>query len=823
MSDKASTKIINDDQVAENNKALRDLLSLATQSLPLNEILGNCLDVLLSLRWLSLLPKAGIFLTRKGIDGVDYLHLVAERNIGDEIKTLCSKIKFGQCLCGKAAQTKITIHASCLDKNHELTFDGMPPHGHYNVPILLKGRVLGVIVFYLPHGTKRKDEDVDFLERIADTLSLIITVRETEKELNEKVREMTFQSQAVDEHLMVSTTDVTGIITGINDKFCDFTGYSREELLGQNHRIIKSDHHSKEFYKDMWNTILSGQTWHGNICNEKKDGSIYWVKSSIVPFLDAQGKPYKYVASRTDITNLRAREERLHRSHVFAKMGMWGWDIKTGELTWPELTGPLCGFEEDTTICTNIEFLALIHDEDRSMVIKLINKCIIGGTAYTAEHRMVWPDGSIHWVQSSGNVTRDAAGKPLHMLGMIQDIDQRKSAELALRETEKQMVLAKEEAEKANQAKSEFLSSMSHELRTPMNSIIGFGQILESNSKEPLTDTQNKCVQHIMKSGEHLLELINQVLDLSQIEAGHMKLSIENVDITKMIEDCLSSITPTADKHNISLHISPFPETFVKADIIRLKQVMLNLLSNAVKYNREGGSVSLKISQNDDRICILINDTGIGIPEDRQSEIFQPFNRLGAENLKVEGTGIGLNISRKIINLMEGNIGFESILGEGSSFWIDLPKTNNLPSMNKNVTQEEKSNLIDMNTSGRILYIEDNPANLKLMEMIIKKMSGLSLLSAHNGELGVDLAASEQLDLIILDINLPGMNGFAVMEHLKGNEKTRHIPVIALSANVMPADIERGRQIGFAHYLTKPLDIDKVMRVIGELIKEKSS
>ena len=701
MVNKASVEIINDDHVAENNKALRDLLILGTQSLPLEEILGRCLGVLLSLRWLSLLPKAGILLTRKDIDGVPSLHFVAEQNMSSEIKALCSKVEFNQCLCGKAAQTKKTIHASCIDKDHELRFDGMAPHGHYNVPILLEGRVLGVMVFYLPHGRKRKDEEVYFLERVADTLSLIIAVRETEKELNEKVRELTFQSQAVDQHLMVSATDIKGTITEVNDIFCKFTGYSREELLGENHRIIKSSHHSKGFYKDLWNIISNGQTWHGVICNEKKDGSIYWGKSSIIPFLDTLGKPYKYVAIYTDITSIRAREERVNYSHVFAKMGAWDWNIKTGEMTWSDRTGLLIGLKEDTTGCTNVEFMDQIHDEDRRMVTDLVKKCIADGTDYTAEYRVVWPDGSIHWLQSGGNVIRDASDNPMHMLGMVQNIDVRKRAELTMREAERQMALAKEGAEKANHAKSEFLSSMSHELRTPLNSIIGFGQILESNEIEPLSKTQSKCVQYIMKSGKHLLELINQVLDLSRIEAGYMKLSIENVNVRKVIEDCLVFITPSADERNISLHISTFPETFVKADSVRLKQVILNLLSNAVKYNREGGSISLDVSQNDDKISISISYTGIGIPEDRQSETFQPFNRLGAENSEVEGTGIGLNICHKIIDSMQGNIGFDSVSGEGSTFWIELPKTNSQPSMDKDTSQEEKHPIINKLTEGK--------------------------------------------------------------------------------------------------------------------------
>lgn len=378
---------------------------------------------------------------------------------------------------------------------------------------------------------------------------------------------------------------------------------------------------------------------------------------------------------------------------------------------------------------------------------------------------------------------------------------------------------AMESADKANLAKSEFLSSMSHELRTPMNAILGFAQMLEYNPKEPLTDAQKGSVDHIMKGGQHLLELINEILDLAKIEAGKVDLSIEDISPTDILDECLSLVSVMAGKRNIDISVpdagSGIPK--VRADHTRLTQVLLNLMSNAVKYNRENGTISIAMEEvADNKLRIAVSDSGAGIPQDKQDQLFQPFSRLGAENSEIEGTGIGLVVCKNLIELMDGAVGMESEVGRGSTFWIELPLANADQAEAVEATGLPISQIKDLlpTTSGTLLYVEDNPANLRLMELIVSRVEGLSMISTHTGELGVELARVEKPDIIILDINLPGMNGIETLKKLRSYEEIGNVPVLAMSAAATERDIQKGMEAGFLRYLTKPVRVLEVVDAI---------
>lgn len=385
-----------------------------------------------------------------------------------------------------------------------------------------------------------------------------------------------------------------------------------------------------------------------------------------------------------------------------------------------------------------------------------------------------------------------------------------------------EMRLAKREAEKANLAKSDFLSSMSHELRTPLNAIIGFGQMLEYNPKEPLTKSQKESVDLILKGGSHLLQLINDVLELAKIEAGKMELFIEDVPLSGIAKEALPLVSDMADRRNIRISMpdSTSYATTVRADFTRLKQVLLNLMSNAIKYNRDGGSVVVTFEQSEANMQrISVTDTGPGIPWDRQGELFTAFNRLDAANTEIEGTGIGLVICKDLVNLMGGSIGFESEVGKGSTFWFEVPlatAASEESSISDGAVDEAQAQLPDI--YGTILYVEDNPSNLKLMETIVSRIKGLSILSAHTAELGIEVALSKQPDLIILDINLPGMSGIDALRKLKDFDETKDIPVIALSAAATKADIDKGIKAGFRQYLTKPIQVLEITEAIKSYV-----
>lgn len=899
--------------------------------------------------------------------------------------------------------------------------------------------------------------------------------REQAESIRATLYERERHQQALDAHAIVSAADVVGNITYVNDKFCEISGYSRNELIGKNHRIVKSTEHPPEFYVDMWRTVSRGNIWNGEVCNRRKDGSLYWVESSIVPFLDGAGRPYQYVSIRTDITHikqaelrlrlleraidasascisivdagdpeqpliyvnpafervtgyrreevlgrnprflqgletlqpgldevrailregrvgealvrnyrkdgtpywndlriapvydeqgrlthfigisddvterrrigdaLRDSEERLRRSQLYAKIGTWDWNIQTGELICSEHINTLFGFPNNQLENSYKQFFDNVHPDDRRLVSDAIDACLQQGVEFNIEFRCVWPDGSVRWLSERGDVVRGEDGRARNLLGVVQDITTRKLAEIKNREQQERLVIfkhiienvvdgvitidpsgmvrsfnpaaeklfgysaaevinrnisllmpepyrsehdgylarhmagepagiigkqvelpglhkdgstfpmelavtamdidqnkhfvgilrdirvrkqyeqeiitARDEAERANSAKSEFLSSMSHELRTPMNAILGFGQLLEID--EHITEEQADYVSEILKAGRHLLELINEVLDLSRIESGNINLSLEALPCTELIGECLALVNPIAQAQGIVIHEPSINSYQVRADRTRLKQVLINLLSNAIKYNRPQGTVTISVAAHDGLVRLAVTDTGNGISAERQRELFQPFSRLGAEDTAIEGTGIGLTISRRIMEMMDGTIDMQSEQGRGSTFWIELPEVaTQQDDLYSGGEQQDAGNdtEIDDGLRYKVLYIEDNPANLRLVAQILGRNPQLQLITAHTPELGLELATAHHPDLILLDINLPGMDGYQVLSVLRSQDLVKNTPVIAVSANAMPRDIERGIEAGFDDYITKPIDVTHFLEVVYRLL-----
>ena len=443
------------------------------------------------------------------------------------------------------------------------------------------------------------------------------------------------------------------------------------------------------------------------------------------------------------------------------------------------------------------------------------------GQTWNGELPAVRKDGTSWQADATISPVHDEIGAITHFVAIKRDITERKLAEEVVRR-------AKEEAETASRAKSEFLSSMSHELRTPLNAILGFGQLLELSPKEPLSETQRDYVRAILTGGEHLLQLISEVLDLSMIESGRIDLLWDNVETAGVVEESVSVARIMAEKKGVAVVVRSAGEDLapVRADRTRLKQVLLNLLSNTVKYNRDGGTVNVDCRQTTDGMLrIGVADTGQGIPAERQGELFAPFSRLGAEASSVEGTGIGLTLCKRLVEMMGGSIGFESRVGEGSTFWFELPLAAE-PAPAKDGLAIAKPVLGAGSQPSRqrtMLYVEDNPANLYLMEAIIERVPDMTLDSAHNGELALDLAEVHRPAVIVMDINLPGMDGFEALRRLRRAEATRGIPVIALSAAAMPQDIENGIEAGFHDYLTKPIKVDEVLAALHDALKSSET
>ncbi len=549
------------------------------------------------------------------------------------------------------------------------------------------------------------------------------------------------------------------------------------------------------------------------------DGWLVWLDVQQPTAQDAQAAETSSAARTQAETELETLLERAQNATEGAGIGVWARDPIRRASFWNAQMYRLRGF--DPADLRPVEELALLsnHPDDQAQLDELVRRHIDDGVPYEHEMRVTWPDGSVHWLGTRGNVVRSADGTPVRMSGVNWDITQHKLVELALRD--------KQAAEQASRAKSEFLARMSHELRTPLNAVLGFTQLMASDRHDPPSQQQRDRLAQMQRAGRHLLDLINDVLDLAGVESGAATPPARRVSLDSTVRESLQWVAALAAERQVTLNAGDVGGT-VLADRRRTRQILTNLLSNAVKYNRPGGSVDIETArrthEGHEQCGVVVRDTGIGMTEAQVAQLFQPFNRLGAEFSTVEGTGIGLTIVRQIVHRMGGYVEVDSKPRMGSTFTVWLPAA---PDETMPVAFDATApmSLIDGETAGdgdreaplRVLCIEDNPVNLLLVKELFTLRPGLELITASSGAEGIAAAQDRRPHLVLLDMQLPDMHGLDVLKRLRDEPLLDKTRFVALSANAMAQDVAQALGAGFEDYWTKPIDFGKFLAGIDAI------
>jgi PAS domain S-box-containing protein len=635
----------------------------------------------------------------------------------------------------------------------------------------------------------------------------------TRNKLSDSVRDLEFQKFALDQHVIVSISDSSGKIFYSNDKFSEISQYSREELLGKDHRILNSGYHPQAFFKGMWATISRGKVWRGEVRNRRKDGSYYWVDSTIVPFMDDDGKPLRYVAIRSDITASKSLGDQLLAQRAFYESvtetlgeGLYVQDAD-GKCIYINSEGEkLLGWKREDLV--GLPLHDIIHSRSAHGEVvaahdcPIMNQVIKHGKAQMDDQVFICKDGSILPVIVLSRAIYNTDGAIISTVSAFQDISSRKAADAAL-------LQAKEMAERANKIKGDFLANMSHEIRTPMNGIVGMTDLALDTD---LNAEQREYISIVKSSAEALLSIINDILDFSKIESGKMDIDVIYFSLGQMLRDTIKSLAPRAHQKNLELllYIAPDVPDRIICDPGRLRQVILNLVGNAIKFTQTG-EIELSVIKiegaltGNAKLKFSVRDSGIGISEEKFQSIFESFSQADTSTTrKYGGTGLGLTISTKIINLMGGKLDLKSKVGEGSTFFftIDVPVISSEVVTNQQHTEQIQG--------LPVLVVDDNTTNQKILQEMLLGWGMLPTIVASGEEallaLQQALKTNKRYALAILDVQMPNMNGFELAEQMKQHpDYAPPATVMMLTSAGQRGDAAKCRELGIAGYLMKPV------------------
>ncbi|MBS4057247.1 MAG: PAS domain S-box protein [Bacteroidales bacterium] len=632
----------------------------------------------------------------------------------------------------------------------------------------------------------------------------------TERKLAEQ--ELIKQSQAINQSpVSILITDINGNIEYANPKVAEITGYTIDELIGKNSRIFSLGNKTKKEYQDLWETISSGNIWVGEFQNKKKDGTLYWESASISPIINEKGVVTNYVAVKEDVTKrkqiekeIARNEKELKRAQQITHVGSWHLNVETNEVKWTEELYKMYGFDPLLPPPLYTDHMRLFTAESWELLSASLAKTAETGIPYELELKTVRKDGSNGWMWARGEAEFDKEGKIIGLSGAAQDISQRKLME-------EELLRAKEKAEESDRLKSAFLANMSHEIRTPMNGILGFAELL----KEPnlRSEKQQEYIAIIERSGERMLNIINEIIDISRIQSGQMPVNFSDVDLNKCIDDCYKFFEPEAAKRNLELKRAVAfqqGEARIKTDFIKLNSALVNLIKNAFKYTQKG-SIEFGYKLNDAKTALkfYVKDTGIGIPVDRQVAIFERFIQADIEDkMAQQGAGLGLTITKAYIEMLGGKIWVESAVGKGSTFYFTLPYKPVKLSQYKIAESKELKQI----TNLKLLIVEDDDASCQWLKHTMKELAK-EIFAVKTGNEAIEVCHNNtDIDLILMDIQLPGMNGYEATRKIR--EFDKNVVIIAQTAFALSGDREKSIEAGCDDYVSKPINNVELHKLI---------